>query len=319
VRASRLLSILLLLQARGRMTARQLADELEVSPRTIYRDVESLHAAGIPLYGDAGHAGGYRLLDGFRTRLTGLTADEADTFVLAGMPGPAAELGLGEAVAALQLKLQAALPAELRSRAARAAQRFHLDAPSWYQDGDRSDHLAATADAVWRQRRVRVRYRGWAGEATRVLEPLGMVLKGGRWYVVAGPRPATYRVNQILDLEPLDETFARPDGFDLAAFWRAHVVDFRQRLWQGEAVIRLSPSGRERLAQTMGAVVADAVDASASAPDADGWVTATIPVESPNHTLGELLRVGAGVEVLEPADLRARVAETARSLVRMYG
>jgi predicted DNA-binding transcriptional regulator YafY len=319
MRASRLLSILLLLQARGRMTARQLADELEVSARTIYRDVESLHAAGIPLYGDAGHAGGYRLLDGFRTRLTGLTEAEADSFVLAGMPGPADELGHGAAVAALQLKLQAALPRELRDRADRAAQRFHLDAPGWYQDGDRSDHLAATAEAVWRQRRVRVRYRGWAGEVTRVLDPLGMVLKGGRWYVVAGPRPATYRVNQILDLEPLDETFDRPDDFDLAAFWRAHVVDFRQRLFQGEAVIRLSPAGRERLSQTMGALVADAVDATASAPDAEGWVTATIPVESPTHTQGELLRVGAGVEVLAPADLRARIAEAARSLVRMYG
>jgi len=245
MRASRLLSILLLLQARGRMTARQLADELEVSARTIYRDVESLHAAGIPLYGDAGHAGGYRLLDGFRTRLTGLTEAEADSFVLAGMPGPADELGHGAAVAALQLKLQAALPRELRDRADRAAQRFHLDAPGWYQDGDRSDHLAATAEAVWRQRRVRVRYRGWAGEVTRVLDPLGMVLKGGRWYVVAGPRPATYRVNQILDLEPLEETFDRPHGFDLAAFWRAHVVDFRQRLFRGEAVIRLSPAAAQ--------------------------------------------------------------------------
>jgi predicted DNA-binding transcriptional regulator YafY len=319
MRASRLLSILLLLQARGRMTARQLADELEVSPRTIYRDVESLHAAGIPLYGDAGHAGGYRLLDGFRTRLTGLTAGEADTLALAGLPGPAEELGLGAAVAALQLKLQAALPAELRTRAARAAQRFHLDAPSWYRDGDRSDHLAATADAVWRQRRVRVRYRGWRGESTRVLEPLGLVLKGGRWYVVAGPRPASYRVNQILALEPLDETFERPAGFDLAAWWREHVVAFRGRLWQGEAVVRLSPDGLARVREVFGPVVAAAVDASAGPPDGDGWVTARMPVESPTHAHGELLRLGARVEVLAPADLRARLAETARALAKMYG
>jgi predicted DNA-binding transcriptional regulator YafY len=318
VRASRLLSILLLLQTRGRMTARQLADELEVSPRTIYRDVDSLHAAGIPLYGDAGHAGGYRLLDGFRTRLTGLTTAEADSFALAAVPGPADELGQGAAVAALRLKLQAALPRELRDRADRAAQRFHLDAPGWYQDGDRSDHLAATADAVWHERRVRVRYRGWSGEATRVLEPLGMVLKAGRWYVVAGPRPATYRVNQILDLEPLDETFTRPDDFDLSAFWSAHVRDFRERLWQGEAVVRLSPDGRERIRETMGRLVAAAVDATAGEPDADGWLTATIPIESRIHAHGELLRLGAHVEVLAPADLRARVAQTARELAKMY-
>ena len=240
MRASRLLSILLLLQARRRMTAQQLAEQLEVSPRTIYRDVESLHAAGIPLYGSAGHDGGYQLLDGFRTHLTGLTAAEADTLMLAGMPGPAAELGHGAAVAALQLKLQAALPRELRVRAERAARRFHLDPSGWFQDGDRSDHLAATADAVWHERRIRVRYRGWSGEVTRVLEPLGLVLKGGRWYVVAGPRLATYRVNKILSLTPLDQTFVPPDGFDLVEYWQAHVRDFRDRLRQGEAVIRLS-------------------------------------------------------------------------------
>jgi predicted DNA-binding transcriptional regulator YafY len=318
MRASRLLSILLLLQTRGRMTAQQLADQLEVSPRTIYRDVDSLHAAGIPLYGDAGHEGGYRLLDGFRTRLTGLTATEADSLVLAGMPGPAEELGHGAAVAALRLKLQAALPRELRDRAERAARRFHLDASGWFQDGDRSDHLAATADAVFHQRRVRVLYRGWRGEVTRVIEPLGMVLKGGRWYVVAGPRPATYRVNQILSLSPLDETFTRPDDFDLGGYWNGHVRSFRSRLWRGEAVVRLSPAGRERLRDCMNDAVAAAVDESAGPPDGDGWVTATMPIESLDHTHSELLRLGAEVEVLAPDGLRVRLAETAQRLAKMY-
>src|ERR1700733_3360998 len=136
MRASRLVSMLLLLQTRGRLTAQDLADTLEVSVRTIYRDVLSLHAAGIPLYGDAGHGGGYQLLDGYRTRLTGLTADEAETLGLAGLPSAAAELGLGTAAAAAQLKLRAALPAELRERSARIEERFHLDAPGWYYDGD---------------------------------------------------------------------------------------------------------------------------------------------------------------------------------------
>jgi predicted DNA-binding transcriptional regulator YafY len=159
VRASRLVSLLLLLQARGRLTADQLAEELEVSVRTIYRDVQSLHAAGVPLYGEAGDGGGYRLLDGYRTRLTGLTAGEAETVFLAGLPTAAAELGLGAALATAELKLQAALPAGLRERAARVRDRFHLDAPGWYYDGDSSPHLAAVADAVWNQRRVEVRYR----------------------------------------------------------------------------------------------------------------------------------------------------------------
>ncbi|MEV1333769.1 WYL domain-containing protein [Micromonospora costi] len=322
MRASRLLSVLLLLQAHGRLTATQLADRLGVSTRTIYRDVESLHAAGIPLYGEAGHAGGYQLVEGWRTRLTGLTAQEADRLFLAGLPGPADELGEGAVVAALRLKLHASLPPPQRERAARLQQRFHLDTPGWYADGDASPHLAPTADAVWRQRRVEVRYRSWSGEVTRVLEPYGLVLKGGRWYVVAArpdrAEPATYRVNQILALTPLDEEFDRPADFDLPGWWRAHVHEFRARLHRDEATVRLSPAGRDRLREIANDVVVAAVDASAGPPDGDGWVTAVLPIESLTHAHGDLLRLGAEVEVLAPAALRDRLTKTAKSLARLY-
>lgn len=322
MRASRLLSVLLLLQAHGRMTATQLAERLEVSVRTIYRDVESLHAAGIPLYGAAGHTGGYQLVDGWRTRLTGLTAEEADRLFLAGLPGPAGELGDGPVVAALQRKLHAALPPPQRERAAQLQQRFHLDTSNWYADGDASPHLALTADAVWRQRRVAVRYRSWSGEVARVLEPYGLVLKGGRWYVVAAragrAEPAPYRVNQILALTPLDEGFDRPADFDLPAWWHAHVREFRARLHQDEATVRLSPGGRDRLREIANDVVVAAVDASAGPPDANGWTTAVLPIESLTHAHGELLRLGAEVEVLAPAQLRDRLAATASELARLY-
>src|SRR4051794_10247922 len=151
MRASRLVSLLLLLQARGRMTAQELANELEVSPRTIYRDVESLSSAGVPVYADRGPTGGYQLVDGYRTRLTGLTAEEAESLFFTGMPGPAAELGLGTVLAAAELKLMAALPSGIAERAGRIRERFHLDVPGWFHGGNATPYLRAVAQAVWNQ------------------------------------------------------------------------------------------------------------------------------------------------------------------------
>ncbi|MEV8325903.1 WYL domain-containing protein [Kitasatospora sp. NPDC056731] len=323
MRASRLISLLLLLQNRGRTTAQQLADELEVSVRTVYRDLEALGAAGVPLFGEAGHGGGYQLLDGYRTRLTGLTADESQALFLAGLPGPAAELGLGEVLAAAQLKLRAALPAELRERAGLIQERFHLDAPGWYGDVDETPHLAAVAAALWDRRRVWVRYRRWKAptEVERRLEPYGLVLKAGRWYLVAaagGATPRTYRVNQILELRELEEEFEIPASFDLAAHWRDGLADFHARLHTAEATVRLSPRGvargREQLGRAFDRAVADS-----GVAEADGWTRASVPIESLGHAHNEFLRLGTDVEVLEPPELRARLAATARALADRYG
>ncbi|MEU9733441.1 YafY family protein [Streptomyces sp. NPDC048002] len=304
MKSSRLVSILLLLQTRGRMTAAQLAEELEVSVRTVYRDVEALGAAGVPLYGDAGHAGGYRLLDGYRTRLTGLTADEAEALFLAGVPGPAAELGLGPLLAAAELKVRAALPA----RADRISARFHLDAPGWYADADATPFLPAVADAVWNSRVLTVRYRRWREptDVERRLEPYGLVLKAGRWYVVAGPGPRTFRVDQILELLSLGEEFTRPADFDLVAHWTAYQRDFHARLHRGEAVVRLAPGRTLPRARTL-------------TTEPDGWTRAVVPIESVGHAHGEFLRLGADVEVLQPAELRVMIAGTVRELAEKYG
>lgn len=319
MRASRLLSMLLLLQARGRATAQELADELEVSLRTVYRDVESLGAAGVPVYGERGPAGGYRLVDGYRTRLTGLTGDEAESLALAGLPGAAAELGLGAVLAAAQLKLMAALPPELRSRAGRVRERFHLDAPGWNRDAERPPHLAAVADAAWNQRAIRVRYQRWRGEVTRTLEPLGVVLKAGAWYLVAraSGQLRTYRVARILELEVLDEHFQRPEGFDLAGYWESWSQRFQRSLYRGEAVIRLSPRGL-RLLFLLGPVASSAAQASAGPPDAEGWTRVVLPIESIEHAHSELLRLAADAEVLAPRELRRRMAETGEALMQIY-
>jgi predicted DNA-binding transcriptional regulator YafY len=316
MRASRLVSILLLLQARGRLTAAQLAAELEVSVRTIYRDVESLHTAGIPLYGDAGHRGGYQLVDGYRTRLTGLSADEAKALSLSGLPGPAAELGLGSVLAAAQLKIRAALPPALADQVGQVQARFHLDASTWYGASDEIPFLPAVADAVWRCRALSVRYRRWKEptDVDRRLEPYGVVLKAGRWYLVAGPgSPRTYRVDQILDLTELEDEFVIPAGFDLAGYWQRYKSEFFGRLYRAEASVRLSPAALG----TLSGPEAEAVARTGSA-EPDGWTRAVLPVESAELALRQFLALGPEIEVLEPPDLRARLAAAIHAAAARY-
>src|SRR4029077_18965839 len=257
MRASRLVNVLLLLQSRPRMTAGELADELEVSVRTIYRDVEALAEAGVPIYAERGPQGGVRLVDGYRTRLTGLTPEEAEAVFLSGMPGPAAELGLGTVVTAARLKVMAALPPELRARAGRVAERFHLDAPGWFQESDDVPYLEFLADAVWEMRQVRMRYRrGQQAEAgDRTVEPLGILLKGGTWYLVAQVDDdiRTYRVSRIQSVEATGERFTRPDGFDLVEHWEQSRLAYEQAVEPVEVVVRLAASDLSRFAGEAGA------------------------------------------------------------------
>jgi predicted DNA-binding transcriptional regulator YafY len=321
MRASRLVSLLLLLQTRGRMTAQQLADELEVSVRTVYRDVEALSAAGVPLYGDAGHAGGYQLLEGYRTRLTGLTAAEAEALFLSGLPGPAAELGLGSVLAAATLKLRAALPASLRQNADRLAERFYLDAPGWYRRPEEAPLLPVVASAVWERQAIQVTYRRWKEppEVTRRLEPHGLVLKAGTWYLVArcGGAMRTYRVDQILAATECGCGFTAEPGFELAGYWHSYLAEFHRQLYSGHAVIRLSAGGVRRMRYLLSAAAVTAVE-TAGASDADGWVRARVPIESAGQAIADFLRLGTDIEILEPAELREQAARTIRAMAAIY-
>jgi predicted DNA-binding transcriptional regulator YafY len=282
MRAGRLVSLLLLLQTRGRMTAQELADELEVSVRTVYRDVESLSGSGVPIYADRGPAGGYQLLDGYRTRLTGLTGDEAGTLFLAGVPGPAAELGLGSVLAAAELKLRASLPGELADRADRIRERFHLDAPGWFRADEPTPHLATVADAVWSAQQLSVRYRRWKTprEVSRTLSPLGVVLKAGRWYLVAGSgeRVTAYRVTNILDAVVLDQPVRRPEGFDLAAFWRDWTQRYENSVYTGSATVRMTVRALEIMPFVFPPEMARRARAAAGAPDDSGWLVTEMPI-----------------------------------------
>jgi predicted DNA-binding transcriptional regulator YafY len=320
VKASRLISLLLLLQNRGGMTAEELAVELEVSVRTVYRDVESLQLAGVPVYSDRGALGGYRLVDGYRTRLTGLTIEEADALFLAGIPGPAAELGLGSAVAAAQLKVLAALPTELSVRVANLKERFHLDAPNWFHGQESVPFLAVVASAVWEDRRLRVRYMRWKGETTRTISPLGLILKAGLWYLVAesANRVRIYRVARILSLIELDEHFERDPSFDLAAYWADGAKDFERTIFQDVAVLRLSPKGLTELGLRVSEPAARAALESAEDPGEKGWRRVRLPIVSIEDARVELLQLGAEAIVEKPVALRNAIVDAATSIQNLY-
>src|ERR1700749_4313394 len=319
MRASRLLSLLMLLQSRGRVSAHALAEALEVSVRTIHRDVDELSAAGVPIWADRGRLGGFQLQPGWRTKVDGLTAPEAQAMFLGCLPGTTSELGLGEAMASAQLKLLAALPDGWREDARRVSARFPLDPIDWYRGPSATDHLPAIAQAVWSERRVAMRYESWKGEVSRRVDPLGLVLKAGIWYLAAqvGNGVRTYRLSNILDLEIGDESFERPAGFDLAAWWQASTKRFEKELAVDTAQLRVSASGLKAL-RDLGAAVAQAAEASASAPDESGWRRVTIPIESIPHAAAQVLRLGAQAEGLKPAALRRALLERVNAIAALY-
>ncbi|MFI7446200.1 helix-turn-helix transcriptional regulator [Nonomuraea sp. NPDC049714] len=313
MRAARLMSLVLLLQGRGGMTAAELAAELEVSERTVHRDVLALSGAGVPVYSDRGRGGGYRLLEGYRTRLTGLDRAEAEALFLSGVPGALREMGLQEVAATARLKAAAALSPGLRDAPATAAQRFHLDAPGWFA-GDDPPPAALTrlARAVWNDRVVTAVYK----DRPRTLEPYGLILKAGAWYLAARTRTRflIFRVDRFGDLDVRDDVFARDPGFDLAGFWAEQSAAFTRTLLRAEITLRLTARGVRQLRH-----IAD----PAALPDAlaslqpDG--TVRLGVESLEVAYSQVLRFGPEAEVLGPPELRAMAAEAAARLSALYG
>ncbi|WP_420311957.1 helix-turn-helix transcriptional regulator [Streptomyces sp. YS-B37] len=325
MRAARLIKMVLLLQSRATMTAAELAQELEVSERTVTRDAQALSEAGVPVYAERGRAGGYRLVGGYRTRLTGLARSEAEVLFLSGVPGALREMGLEDAASAARLKVSAALVPSLSDASHTAAQRFHLDAPAWFREPRTPDLLPVVADAVWDDRKVVARYRRGDDEVERPLEPYGLVLKAGVWYLCArvADRDAfrVYRIDRFTAVERQgEERFARDEGFDLPAFWDERAEQFARSILRAEVVVRLSADGARRLPYAVDPAAArEALKAADAPPNDDGWVTVTLPVESEEVARGQLAELGPEVEVLAPESLRARFATDAARLAELYG
>jgi predicted DNA-binding transcriptional regulator YafY len=330
VRASRLVTLLFTLQRLREATAGELARELEVSERTIYRDVAALSAAGVPLFTEPGRGGGIRLVDGWRTRLDGLTAQEAAALFAVGAPQVLAELGMSAALAGAQAKLLATLPAEMREHARIVAERFHLDAPGWFHTPQQVTQLAAVAEAVWGQQRLRISYRRRVDVVDRTIEPLGVVLKAGTWYLatrsVSGARAdssrgdggrdavLTYRVDRIVAAEPTGESFTRPDGFDLATWWADSANRFASQMLRVTVRLRLGPRGLKMLAHVTDSDAAVQAIARAGPPDAEGWREVELDVEEIVVAASQLTGLGGEVEALDPPELRTALAAAGAAL-----
>ncbi|GAA3066723.1 putative DNA-binding transcriptional regulator YafY [Streptomyces olivoverticillatus] len=322
MRAARLIKLVLLLQSRPSMTGGELARHLEVSERTVARDVLALSEAGVPVYADRGRTGGYRLVGGYRTRLTGLGRTEAEVLFLSGVPSALREMGLADAASAARLKVSAALLPELRDAPSSAAQRFHLDAPGWWQPAEPPALLPMIADAVWDDRRLTARYRrkDTGADAERELEPYGLVLKAGVWYLAAraGDDFRVYRVDRFTAAAVGEEPFRRMDDFDLPAFWEERAAGFARSILRDRVELRLTPEGVRRLPHvTDPATTREAVGA-APPPDGQGRVTVTLPVESLDVAYEQLLALGPEAELLGPPPLRERFARAAARSAALY-
>jgi predicted DNA-binding transcriptional regulator YafY len=302
MRASRLVSFLLVLQTRGQLAAAELAERLEVSERTVQRDAQALAAAGVPIVSVRGPAGGYRLERGYRTKLTGLDTAEAEALFV----GPAAELGLGRELAAARLKLLASLPAELQERAGHAARLFHVDTRGWFREEDRVPHLPVIAGALWRGRRLDIRYREGA-IVSRRLDPLGLILKAGVWYLLACRRgeERVYRVSRIVSARERAEPSPRPPDFDLGTAWARRSRAFERSRTQIEVMVRVP---RSQVRYMRAARVVEEGERPTVIARFDGL----------DHAFHSLLAYGAQAEVLAPQGLRDRIAAAAAETVALY-
>lgn len=319
MRADRLISLMMLLQTRGQMTAESLALVLEVSKRTIYRDIDALSSAGVPIYADGGPGGGYALIDSYRTTLNGLNQEEIRSLFLLMTPGPFSDLGISPALNSAVLKLTSALPNRHYDQPDFVRRRFYLDAGGWFQRNEAVPHLKTIQEAVWSDRQILISYRPRVGEVgQRTLSPLGLVAKSNIWYLVAdtdrGKR--VYRVSRIETVEWTVNQFMREPSFELVDYWMKWVADYEASLPQYPVTLRIAPDVVSILPFIWGENVRIPLERSQS--DANGWRILDYTFERMEEAEYRILGLGASVEVIAPDELRAAVLESAQQIVMQY-
>jgi predicted DNA-binding transcriptional regulator YafY len=319
VRADRLVSLVLLLQARRRTTAKALAKELEVSVRTVYRDLEALSAAGVPVLTESGPGGGCQLLDGYRFPLRGLRPEEAEALLILGVPSVISELGLDRAVMAAHRQIR------VTAGRGEGAALVHLDMPRWFRGQEEAPHLRTLAEALRRRQHLALGYAcgdGPAGPgAARVVGPLWLVNKAGTWYLVAATRSgrvAVFRAGRISSARVLDEPFERPADFELPGFWERWSAEFTSTRPRLAVRLRASPEALAVFGEIFGDDARPALDA-ALPPDEQGWQVVTLSFEHELAAAHRLAGFGGRVEVLSPSSVRERLLATARGILGRYG
>jgi predicted DNA-binding transcriptional regulator YafY len=319
MRADRLLSLMMLLQNRRQMTAEELANELEVSKRTIYRDIDALSVAGVPVYADGGPGGGYALLDNYRTTLTGLNENEIRALFMLTIPSPISDLGVNQQLKAAILKLTSSFADDHHEHANYLRQRLHLDAASWFQTDEPAPHLKTVQESVWQDRQLVLSYRRRNGAVSeRTILPYGLVAKASIWYLVAATEQGmrVYRVSRIEAVQITQTHFARPQDFDLAEFWVGWVTSYKTSLPKYPVTLRIGPDLVPVLPYILGNDVRALVEQAQ--PDSEGWRIVDYTFERIEEAQTYVLGMGASVDVIAPEELRIRVLKLATDVVTHY-
>jgi predicted DNA-binding transcriptional regulator YafY len=309
---------MLLLQVHRRLTARQLANRLEVSERTIHRDMDALSGVGVPVFAERGSGGGWALVDDYRTNLTGLTTDEIQSLFLTKPSRLLADLGLERASDAALIKLHAALPAVSRDAAEYARQRIHVDVTGWSRSEEAIPLLPNLQEAVWQDRKLQMTYqRGLdCDPVERLVDPLGLVAKRSVWYLVAAVdgEVRSYRVSRVKQVKLTEEPSVRPQGFDLAVHWEQSTAVFKDNLPRYQATLRVKSEILPRLGFAGRFARIERVDPS----DDSGWATVSMRFQFEEEATEYVLSFGPRIEVVEPQSLREKVVEMAESVIAFY-
>lgn len=317
MRADRLINILILLQSRGKMTAKELAKELEVSVRTILRDMDALTHAGIPVVSERGKNGGWRLFDHYRSRLSGLTIDEIKSLFLAPSSELLNELGLEKGSIDARQKLLAVIPSAFRDEAQTIWECIYIDTAPWRQSKAKIHELQTVQKAIWERRKLRIDYQPIKGEQKeRVVEPLGLVLKGSKWYLVAlrNGQMRNYRVSCIQHAKVEKETFQRPSYFDLKTYWEQSKEAFVQNLPQYDVEVEIHPEIMKRITFTDKFVEL----IKWNKPRGDNWIPATLRFHHEEEAIAFVLGFANKIKVLSPKKLAEKVVQSAQSVIDFY-